>query len=95
MRSHRDWRPNGPALREPRVEDAKGGRSPSRLFVARQVSIKSNASGGMPIADYDVTVFPDGSWHSSTELYRTEYQAKGHNLQSLFDYLIEKGLVNK
>ena len=50
---------------------------------------------GMPMPDYDVTVFQDGSWHSSTELYRTKYEASGQDLQSLFDYLVEKGLVKK
>jgi len=51
--------------------------------------------GGMPMPDYGVTVGQDGSWHSSTELYRTEYEASGQDLQSLFDYLVEKGLVKK
>ena len=45
--------------------------------------------------DYGVTVFQNGSWHSGVELYRTEYEAGGQDLQSLFDYLIEKGLVKK
>jgi hypothetical protein len=51
--------------------------------------------GGMPMPDYDVTVGQDGSWHSSVELYQKEYEAGGQDLQSLFDYLIEKGLVKK
>ena len=51
--------------------------------------------GGMPIPSYDVTVGRDGSWHSGTELYRTEYEASGQDLQSLFDHLVEKGLVKK
>ena len=51
--------------------------------------------GGMPLPDYDVTVGQDGSWHSSTELYQKEYEARGQDLQSLFDHLIEKGLVEK
>jgi hypothetical protein len=51
--------------------------------------------GGMPMPDYEVTVGQDGSWHSGTELYRTEYEASGKDLQSLFDYLVEKGLVKK
>lgn len=51
--------------------------------------------GGMPVPHYDVTVFQDGSWHSGTELYRPEYEASGQDLQSLFDYLIGKGLVKK
>lgn len=51
--------------------------------------------GGMPLPDYDVTVFQDGSWHSSTDLYRTEYNRTGPDLQSLFDYLIEQGLIKR
>jgi hypothetical protein len=51
--------------------------------------------GGMPMPDYNVTVGQDGSWHSGVELYRSEYKASGRDLQSLFDYLIEKGLVKK
>ncbi|MFO7905311.1 MAG: hypothetical protein ACQESR_20035 [Planctomycetota bacterium] len=47
----------------------------------------------MPIPDYEVSVFQDGSWRSGTELYRTQYKASGHDLQSLFGYLIEYGLV--
>lgn len=50
---------------------------------------------GMPLHGYDVTVFWDGSWHSSTDLYRTKYEAFGDDLQSLFDYLVERGLVKK
>jgi hypothetical protein len=51
--------------------------------------------GGMPLPDYDVTVGQDGSWHSGVEQYQKEYEASGQDLQSLFDYLIEKGLVKK
>ena len=51
--------------------------------------------GGMPLPDYDVTIGQDGAWHSSVELYQKEYEASGGDLQSLFDYLIEKGLVKK
>jgi hypothetical protein len=29
------------------------------------------------------------------ELYQKEYEAGGQDLQSLFDYLVEKGLVKK
>jgi hypothetical protein len=46
---------------------------------------------GMPMAAYGVTVFPNGSWHSGTPFAR--YEADGQDLQSLFDYLVEKGLV--
>lgn len=51
--------------------------------------------GGMPIPKYDVTVFQDGSWHSGVELYCRQYENSGQDLQSLFDYLVEKGLVKK
>ena len=51
--------------------------------------------GGMPIPEYDVTVFQDGSWHSSTSLYKIEYEAGGPDLQSLFDYLVAKGKIKK
>jgi hypothetical protein len=51
--------------------------------------------GGMPLPDYHVTVFQDGSWHSGIKLYPTSPDTSGQDLQSLFDYLAEKGLVNK
>jgi hypothetical protein len=51
--------------------------------------------GGMPMPDYDVTVGQDGSWHSGVEPYRTEYEARGDDLQSLFDYLVAKGKIKK
>ena len=51
--------------------------------------------GGMPIPAYDVTVGRDGSWHSGTELLVGNYEASGQDLQSLFDYLVEKELVKK
>ncbi len=51
--------------------------------------------GGMPMPDYGVTVGQDGSWHSGVKPYHTEYKANGQDLQSLFDYLIENGLVKK
>jgi len=50
---------------------------------------------GMPMPDDGVTVFRSGSWHSGVELYRTDYEAGGQDLQSLFDYLVEKALVKK
>jgi hypothetical protein len=49
----------------------------------------------MPLPDYQVTVFQDGSWHSGVKLYPTEPETSGRDLQSLFDYLVEKGLVTK
>lgn len=51
--------------------------------------------GGMPIPSYNVTVGQNGSWHSGIEVYGTGYEASGEDLQSLFDYLVEKGLVKK
>ena len=46
--------------------------------------------GGMPMPDYDVTVFPDGSWHSGVRPYPTEVEAKGEDLRSLLEYLAER-----
>ena len=51
--------------------------------------------GGMPIPSYDVTVGRNGRWHSGTELYRSDYEAGGEDLQSLFDYLVAKGVIKK
>jgi hypothetical protein len=51
--------------------------------------------GGMPLPDYGVTVGQDGSWHSGVKVYATEVEAQGKDLQSLFDYLVAKGLVKK
>ena len=51
--------------------------------------------GGMPMPDYGVTVGEDGSWHSGTIPFATEVEARGQDLQSLFDYLVAKGLVKK
>ncbi|MHB8973123.1 MAG: hypothetical protein ACYC3X_14275 [Pirellulaceae bacterium] len=51
--------------------------------------------GGMPLPDYDVTVFQDGSWHSGLDPYQVEHAAMGDNLQSLFAYLVEKGILRK
>lgn len=50
---------------------------------------------GMPMPDYNVTVGQDGSWHSGLELVPEHSEAKGDDLQSLFDYLVGKGLVTK
>ncbi len=49
----------------------------------------------MPMPDYDVTVGQDGSWHSGVEPFAEAPEASGGDLQSLFDYLVEKGLVKK
>lgn len=51
--------------------------------------------GGMPIPNYGVTMFQDGSWHTSVEPYPENPAVSGQDLQSLFDYLVEKGLVRK
>jgi hypothetical protein len=49
--------------------------------------------GGMPMPKYGVTVFQDGSWHIGVEPYPENPAVSGQNLQSLFNYLVEKGLV--
>ena len=51
--------------------------------------------GGMPMPDYGVTVGKDGTWHSGITLFPKDPEASGDDLQSLFDYLVEKGLVKK
>ena len=50
---------------------------------------------GMPMPDYGVTVGQDGSWHTGVTLFPDAPDARGQDLQSLFDYLAEKGLVKK
>ncbi|KKL10210.1 hypothetical protein LCGC14_2558130 [marine sediment metagenome] len=49
----------------------------------------------MPMSNYGVTVFQDGSWHSGIEPFPEDPKAEGDDLQSLFDYLAEKELVRK
>lgn len=51
--------------------------------------------GGMSMPKYGVTVGQDGSWHSGVTPYAENQEAQGKDLQSLFDYLAEKGLVKK
>ncbi len=51
--------------------------------------------GGMPMPDYGVTVGQDGSWHSGVKPFAEAPDTRGDDLQSLFDYLVEKGLVKK
>lgn len=51
--------------------------------------------GGMPMPDYDVTVGQDGAWHSGTKPFPETPEARGDNLQSLFDYLVAKGKIRK
>lgn len=51
--------------------------------------------GGMPMPDYDVTVGKNGAWHSDVTLFPENPEARGDDLQSLFDYLVEKGKIKK
>ena len=51
--------------------------------------------GGMPIPEYGVTVGQDGSWHSGIDPFVENPEDSGEDLQSLFDYLTDKGLVKK
>jgi hypothetical protein len=51
--------------------------------------------GGMPMPDYGVTVGQDGSWHSGVTVFPENPEVRGHDLQSLFDYLVKKGLLKK
>jgi hypothetical protein len=51
--------------------------------------------GGMPIPDYDVTVGRNGAWHSGVTLFPDNPEVRGDDLQSLFDYLVEKGKIKK
>jgi hypothetical protein len=48
--------------------------------------------GGMPLP-YGVTVFQDGSWHTGIVPYPENPAFSGKDLQSLFNYFVEKGLV--
>ena len=49
----------------------------------------------MPMPDYDVTVGQDGSWHSGVMLFPENPEARGSDLQSLFDYLVTKGRIKR
>ena len=51
--------------------------------------------GGMPMPDYGVTVFQDGSWHVGDPFPRDKPEVSGEDFQSLFDHLVKKGLVKK
>ena len=51
--------------------------------------------GGMPMPDYDVTVWQRGAWHSGTKLFPENPEDWGDDLQSLFDYLVAKGRIKK
>jgi hypothetical protein len=50
---------------------------------------------GMPMPDYGVTLFQDGSWHAGDPFPSKEARISGNDLQSLFDYLVGKGLVKE
>jgi hypothetical protein len=50
---------------------------------------------GMPMPNYDVTLGQDGSWYSGVKPFPEAPEASGDDLQSLFNYLVEKGLVKK
>jgi len=50
---------------------------------------------GMPIPDYDMTIGDDGKWHSGVKLFPENPEARGDDLQSLFDYLVAKGKIKK
>jgi len=45
--------------------------------------------------NYGVTVGQDGAWHAGVKPFPEDPEAGGDDLQSLFDYLVEKGLVRK
>ena len=46
---------------------------------------------GMPLPEYNVTIFRDGGWWGTVEKNAVE----GNDLQSLFDYLVKKGVVRR
>ena len=50
---------------------------------------------GMPMPDYGVTVFQNGSWHSGIKPFPEDPEAEGDDLQSLFDFLVEKRIVKQ
>lgn len=49
----------------------------------------------MPVPAYGVMVDQDGTWPSRTDPFVWETVDSGQDLRSLFDYLVEKGLVKK
>lgn len=51
--------------------------------------------GGTPMPDYGVTVYQDGSWRAGTTPFPETSEAGGDDLQSLFDYLADRGQVEK
>ena len=50
---------------------------------------------GMPMPNYDVTVGGNGEWHSGVTPFPENPEARGDDLQSLFDYLVGKGKIKK
>ena len=54
---------------------------------------KSALECGMPIEKYGVVIRQDGSWYSGLELFPEEVEAYGEDLNSLFEYLAGKGLM--
>jgi hypothetical protein len=50
---------------------------------------------GMPISKYNVTIFQDGGWWGTIDPVNKKGVREGEDLQSLFDYLVEKGLLRK
>lgn len=56
---------------------------------------QGGCEAGMPMPDYDLTVFQDGSWQVGEAFPGEELEVAGEDLQSLFDYLVKKGLVKK
>jgi len=50
---------------------------------------------GVPLPEYNVTIFQDGGWWGTIDPVNEKNAREGNDLQSLFDYLVEKGLVRK
>jgi hypothetical protein len=50
---------------------------------------------GMAIPKYNVTIFQGGGWWGTSDPIKERNAVEGDDLQSLFDYLVEKGLVKR
>lgn len=50
---------------------------------------------GMPLPKYNVTIFQDGGWWGTIDPVNEKNAAEGDDLQSLFDYLVKRGVVRK
>jgi hypothetical protein len=61
------------------------------LIAASLASFAAFLPNGMPMPDYDVTVGQDGSRHSGVTRFPENPEARGEDLQSLFDCLVERG----